>query len=113
MPDYAGIYQLSRMQTEEVDLSGSDLEAAMESMGGAAEQYIEVVDGRTLRVSMGGQTQEMTYTAEGNVLTYQDEFGPSSFILVGSTLTWTVTDEQASAAQLGATGFTMEFTKRA
>ncbi len=113
MPDYAGTYQLSSMEVMGMTLSGSDLETAMESAGGIEEQYVEIKDGRTLVLNMSGSSEEITYTADGNSLNFQDVSGPSSFVLEGDKLVWTVSAEQAAEAVPGMTsGFTMEFTKK-
>jgi hypothetical protein len=90
-----------------ITVEGSELNAALEAMGGAEGNKLEVLDGQNLCMTFAGQAIELPYTAYGNVLTCSDYSGSFDLVFEGNRVTWDVPESLAGEGN----AFVMIFTR--
>ncbi|MDR1422450.1 MAG: hypothetical protein LBI64_06270 [Coriobacteriales bacterium] len=104
---FVGTYNLSSMTMQGITVEGSELNAALEAMGGADGNKLEVLDGQNLRMTFTGQAIELPYTVHGNVLNCSDASGSFDLVFEGDKVTWDVPESLAGAGY----SFVMIFTR--
>jgi hypothetical protein len=95
MPDYVGKYTLVRMQTVKGEsLDEADLDIVYSSTGGAAKNFVDIIDTENLYLAMGGNTSMAAYTKNGNNITAKDSMGNSlKLLLNGDEISIEFSDE--------------------
>ena len=109
IPDYVGKYIIISMEKDEVVVEGDLLDQALAKLGGVEENYIEIIDDKTLKAKLGGITvPTTTYTKSGNTITLKDASGTIEMLLSGDIITIIFTDEMVGEGN----GYTAVFQKQ-
>ncbi|MDR2035988.1 MAG: hypothetical protein LBP91_04885 [Coriobacteriales bacterium] len=104
-----GKYQLYYMESQGIVIEGEQLELAMATSGGLANQYIEIKSNKSFTMNLNGEELDVPFAIDGDTITWQDEAGLASISFDGDTLIWVASDELAGGKGLG---FTMKFKKK-
>jgi hypothetical protein len=104
---WIGTYQPSSITAAGMTVTGSDLESALESMGGVDGNKLEILDDKNLRMTFNGEPISLPYSTNGTVLTCSDSSGSFDLVVDGNTVTWEVPESLAGAGS----AFTIVFEK--
>ena len=109
VPDYVGKYIIVSMEMKDGKVEGDLLDQALASLGGAKENYVDIIDDKTLTIKMGGiTTPTTTYKKTGNTFTIDSGGETFELLLSGDTITIVFTDEMLGEGN----GYTAVFKKQ-